>query len=40
MLGSMRPSASSLVMMPFSTMSTAIFTAAAAVRLPLRVWSM
>ena len=38
--GSMRPSASSLVMMPSSTMSTAIFTAAAAVRLPERVWSM
>ena len=38
--GSMRSSASSLVMRPSSTMSTAVFTAAAAVRFPLRVCSM
>ena len=36
----MREMASSLVMSPSSTMSTAIWTAAAAVRLPLRVCSM
>ncbi len=38
--GSIRAIASSLVIMPSSTMSTAIRTAAAAVRLAERVWSM
>ena len=38
--GSIRPSASSFVMRPSATMSTAIFTAAAAVRFAERVWSM
>ena len=38
--GSIRPIASSLVITPSPTMSTAIFTAAAAVRFALRVWSM
>ena len=38
--GSTRPTASAGVMIPSPTMSTAIFTAAAAVRLAERVWSM
>ena len=38
-LGSTRRTASSSLIMPSSTRSTAIFRAAAAVRLPLRVWS-
>ena len=38
--GSMRTTASALVMTPSATMSMAIRTAAAAVRLALRVWSM
>ena len=38
--GSTRSTASSSVIMPSSTRSTATFRAAAAVRLPLRVWSM
>ena len=38
--GSIRATASSFEIMPSSTMSTAIFTAAAAVRFADRVWSM
>ena len=38
--GSMRPTASSRLMMPSSTMSDAMRTAATAVRLAERVWSM
>ena len=38
--GSTRSTASSLEMSPSATMSTAILTAAWAVRLPVRVWSM
>ena len=38
--GSMRSTASRSVMTPSSTIWTAIFTAAAAVRLAMRVWSM
>ena len=38
--GSIRATASSLLIVPSATMSTAIFTAAAAVRFASRVWSM